>query len=220
MRTAQTELNQGRLVDALRELSSWYDNPVVTPDEQSQLVDLLGQLAGTVIYSRKSYLGPPYVVRAGESLETIAHDCQVPWQLLAKINGLTGPDGLIPGQDLKIIRGPFQAQLNAKGQWLALFVDGLYAGRFRVQCDGPLNKPDGSYPVVKFPAYAVAPRGAPPSGKIEPTTAPYISFGGDLHLRVSTDPEPTGQGVVRISPQDMGDVYDILSERSEVMIRR
>ena len=213
MRTAQTELNQGRLVDALRELSSWYDNPIVTPDEQSQLVDLLGQLAGTVIYSRKSYLGPPYVVRAGESLETIARDCQVPWQLLAKINGLTGPDGLIPGQELKIIRGPFQAQLNAKGQWLALFVDGLYAGRFRVQCDATINKPDGSYPVVKFPGGAVAQGQSTAANR-------YISLGGDLHMLVSTDPAPPGQTVVRISPQDMGDVYDMLSERSEVIIRR
>jgi hypothetical protein len=39
-------------------------------------------------------------------------------------------------------------------------------------------------------------------------------------MLVSTDPSPAGQGVLRISPQDMGDVYDMLSERSEVIIRR
>lgn len=213
MRSAQTDLNQGKLVEALRELSPWYDHPVVPPEDQARLVDVLGQLAGTVVYSRKSYLGPPYIVRAGDSLETIAQECQVPWQLLAKINGLSSPNGLIPGQELKILRGPFNAQLNASQQWLALFVDGLYAGRFRVQLDSPVAKPDGAYPVVKFPA------GPPPAIPGAAAAMPYISLGGDLHLRVPADATAPGPAV-RISPQDMGDVYDILSERSQVTIRR
>lgn len=213
MRSAQTDLYQGRLVEALRELSPWYDNAAVRPEEQTQLVDMLGQLAGTVVYSRKSYLGPPYIVRAGESLESIAQDCQVPWQLLAKINGLSGPTGLIPGQELKIVRGPFNAQLNAGQQWLAIFVDGLYAGRFRVQLESAVTKPDGTYPVVKFPA------GPAPATSGVVAALPYISLGGDLHLRVPTD-AATAAPAVRISPQDMGDVYDILSERSQVTIRR
>ena len=211
MRAAQTLASQGKLVDALRELSRWYDHPAVPPEEQAHLVDFLGQLAGTVIYSRKPFLAAPYVVRAGDSLETLAAEYQVPWQLLAKINAIDNPNNLMPGQELKVVRGPFTAQLtqeNASRAWLALFVDGLYAGRFQVQ--GQWNKPDGTYPVVKFPS------GQP---GVIPTTKPYISLGGDLHLRLPDDVHNAEQSV-SIDPRDMSDVFDILSERSQITIRR
>jgi LysM repeat protein len=210
-RAAMTLLNQGQLVEALRELSKWYGNAIVPPNDEQRFVDLLSQLAGTVIYSRDPWLGPPYQVRAGDSLESIAQQYQVPWQLLAKINGIQNPNGLVPGEKIKIVHGPFQAQLNVQQGWLALFVDGLYAGRFRVQASGPLVKPDGAYPVAKFSTEQAAPGSS---------QAPYISLGGDLHLRIPDDALPPGVTAVRISRQDMGDVFDMLSERSQVTIVR
>jgi LysM repeat protein len=209
-RSAMTLLNQGQLVEALRELSKWYGNAIVPPNEEQRFVDVLSQLAGTVIYSRDPWLGPPYQVRAGDSLESIAQQYQVPWQLLAKINGIQNSNGLVPGEKLKIVHGPFQAQLNVQQGWLALFVDGLYAGRFRVQTIGPLVKPDGAYPVAKFSTEQAG------AG----SQAPYISLGGDLHLRVPDDALPPGVTAVRISRQDMSDVFDMLSERSQVTIVR
>ncbi len=205
-----TLLNQGQLVESLRELSKWYGNTIVPPTEEQRFVDLLSQLAGTVIYSRDPWLGPPYQVRAGDSLESIAQQYQVPWQLLAKINGIQNPNGLVPGEKLKIVHGPFQAQLNVQQGWLALFVDGLYAGRFRVQATGQLVKPDGAYPVAKFSSEQAG------AG----SQSPYISLGGDLHLRVPDDALPPGVTAVRISRQDMNDVFDMLSERSQVTIVR
>jgi LysM repeat protein len=209
-RTALTLLNQGQLVEALRELSRWYGQTAVPPSEEPRFVELLSQLAGTVIYSRDPWLGPPYQVRAGDSLESIAQQYQVPWQLLAKINGIPNASGLLPGQKLKIVHGPFQAQLNVQQGWLALFVDGLYAGRFRIQTSGQLMKPDGAYPVAKFSA-----------DKPEASNqSPFISLGGDLHLRVPEDALPPGVAAVRISRQDMSEVFDMLSERSQVTIVR
>ncbi len=149
-------------------------------------------------------------MRAGDSLESIAQQYQVPWQLLAKINGIQNSNGLMPGEKLKIVHGPFQALLNVQQGWLALFVDGLYAGRFRVQTIGPLVKPDGAYPVAKFSTEQAG------AG----SQAPYISLGGDLHLRVPDDALPPGVTAVRISRQDMSDVFDMLSERSQVTIVR
>jgi len=209
-RAALTLLNQGQLVEALRELSRWYGHVAVSSTEEPRFVELLSQLAGTVIYSRDPWLGPPYQVRAGDSLESIAQQYQVPWQLLAKINGIQNPNGLLPGEKLKIVHGPFQAQLNVQQGWLALFVDGLYAGRFRVQASGPLMKPDGAYPVAKFSADQAG----------ASNQAPFISLGGDLHLRVPEDALPPGVTAVRISRQDMNEVFDMLSERSQVTIMR
>ena len=210
MRYAQSLLAGGRLVEALRELSKWYDHPALTSTDQNQLVEMLGQLAGTVIYSPDPWLGPPYVVQPGDTLESIADGCQVPWQLLAKINGIQSATQLTPGEQLKVVRGPFHAQLNLQEQWLALFVDGMYAGRFAVQGGRETQKPEGTYPVTKF-------------GADNPANAarrPYVSLGGDLHLCVPDDAGTPDVAAVRINERDMADVFDMLSDRSQVTVRR
>lgn len=210
LRYGQSLLAAGKLVEALRELSRWYDHPALSPPDQNQLVEILGQLAGTVIYSPDPWLGPPYVVQPGDTLEHIADGCQVPWQLLAKINGIHSSVQLNPGEHLKVIRGPFHAQLNLQQQWLALFVDGMYAGRFPVQGGRETQKPDGTYPVAKFAV----------DNPSNVARRPYVSLGGDLHLCVPDDAGTPGVGAVRINDRDMADVFDILSERSQVTVRR
>jgi hypothetical protein len=208
MQNAQSLLAVGKLVEALRDLSKWYDNPSLSEADQDRLLDLLGQLAGTVIYSRDHWLVAPYVVQQGESLETIASSCQVPWQLLAKINGIDDPRQLAAGEQLKIVRGPFNARLNAHDGWLALFVDGLYAGRFRVQTADDMQA-EGTLAVSKVGAEN-------PGGN----SNRYIDLGGSLQLRVPDDPAAPAADVVRIGPRDMQDVYDMLTERSQVTVRR
>jgi len=210
MRAAQTMASEGKLVEALRELSSWYDHPAVAPDEQGPLIDLLGQLAGSVIYSQQHLLIPGYTVQPGDTLETIALQYQVPWQLLAKINGIQNPRALAPGETLKVIRGPFNAQLNCQQNTLALFVDGLYAGRFPMQGGQTLTKPDGPYAVAKFAA----------DNPVNSSRRPYISLGGDLYLFVPDNTTPPSTGSLGISQRDMEDVFDMLSERSRITIRR
>ena len=216
-RAAQTMLSEGKLVEALRELSRWYGQAVVQPEEQTALVELLGQLAGSVIYSRQHWLLPAYVVRSGDTLESIAAQYDLPWQLLAKINGIKQPSDLAPGQELKVVRGPFQGQLDLQQQWLTVFVDGMYAGRFRVELRGAINKPEGAYPVVKFAANAPGAAAAGPR---------HISLGGDVQLLcpdeagAGENPAGTWLGAIHITRPDMDDVFDMLSERSQVTIRR
>ena len=83
-----------------------------SPADTQKVETLLGQLAGTVIYSTEHQLEPARVVKPGETLETIAKEYNVPWQLLAKINGIPAPDQLRPGQELKVVRGPFSAVVD------------------------------------------------------------------------------------------------------------
>ena len=82
------------------------------PAERQQLTELLDQLAGTVIYSTQHLVEPPCEVQTGETLETIAQRYNVPWQLLAKINGIEDPHSLRPGERLKVVRGPFTAVIS------------------------------------------------------------------------------------------------------------
>ena len=88
------ELDAGRLSEAHYQLSRWYDDPNLTPQEQQHLNELLDQLAGTVIYSTQNLMEPACEVQQGETLERIAQRYNVPWQLLAKINGIDDPHSL------------------------------------------------------------------------------------------------------------------------------
>jgi len=93
---AHDKLAAGRYAEALAVLSTWHDDPSLGLEESQRLDDLLGQLAGTVIYSQQDLLLPPHVVAQGETLLSIAAPLAVPWQLLAKINGVADPARSMP----------------------------------------------------------------------------------------------------------------------------
>ena len=84
---AHDKLTSGRYAEALAVLSAWYDDPTLGLEESQRLEELLGQLAGTVIYSQEDLLLPPHIVAPGDTLPSIAMTVGVPWQLLGKING-------------------------------------------------------------------------------------------------------------------------------------
>ncbi len=130
MAEVNQDLAQGRLVEALQKLSACYDQPGLSPQEREQLTDLLDQIAYAVIYSPQSLLEPPYVVQPGDTLARIAQSYGVPWQLLARINGIADPNALRPGQTLKVLRGPFDAEIDLTRREMTLKLHGLYAGRF------------------------------------------------------------------------------------------
>ena len=117
---AHEKLTAGRYAEALTALSVWYDDTSLGLEESHRLEDLLGQLAGTVIYSQQDLLLPPHVVGPGENLPAIASQLGVAWQLLAKINGVTDPMQLVPGEHLKLIRGPFDAVVSISRRRLSL----------------------------------------------------------------------------------------------------
>ncbi len=91
MEGVRKKLDEGKCAEAQLALSTLYGDPNLPADQLKQITELLDQLAGTVIYSRQSYLEPPYAVQPGDTIDRIAQKCKVPWQLLARINGLMPP---------------------------------------------------------------------------------------------------------------------------------
>ncbi len=146
---ARREIAQGgvALVKVLRDLTPMYGKADFSAEESRQLTELLGQLAGEVIYSRKHYLYDPYPVQPGDTLQQIAQQCRVPWQLLAKINGIREPDRLTPGTKLKLVHGPFDALILLDRYELVLQVEGLYAGRFPIGIGRDQPQRDGDFRV-------------------------------------------------------------------------
>ena len=133
MDEVQKKLDEGKLAEAHLALSKLYGNPDLPADQAKQITDLLDQLAGTVIYSRQHYLEPAYLTQPGDTIDKIAQQYNVPWQLLARINGLMPPgaantdeaakDQPLPaGKELKVVRGPFDAVVRLDKHELTLML--------------------------------------------------------------------------------------------------
>jgi hypothetical protein len=228
METVRRELEGGQMSSALRQLSNWYEDPQLSLPERQQLNQLLDQIAGTVIYSTQHLLESPYEVQQGERLEDIGQRYNVPWQLLAKINGVDDPQSLRSGERLKVMRGPFSAVISLEKRQLTLLLgDGSYAGRFAVGI-GRENPPqEGVYAVsdkVVNPVYRGREQTIGAGDATNPLGDRWIGLGTNLGIHGTNRPDTIGRtdlpGSISLNPRDVEDVYDILSVGSKVTIRR
>lgn len=227
-RGVQDQLSKGELSDALFTLSLWYGSRDVPEEMRPQLVELLDQLAGAVIYSPDVHMESPYIVRRGETLEDIANQFQVPWQLLANINGVDDPRRLPEGTELKVVRGPFSAVVDLDRQELTLFVARRYAGRFSIGVGNDPQPMEGEYTVREKQEqrtyYDRDGRAIEPGADENPYGPYWMGLGGRLAIHGAAAPARDGRrassGSIILSPEDAQDLYAILSEHSPVEIRR
>jgi LysM repeat protein len=229
----QTALDRGQLAQAHQLLSRWHDEPSLGPDEAQQVDHLLGQLAGTVIYSTEHQLQPARVVKPGETLADIAKEFNVPWQLLAKINGIPAADAVRPGQELKIVPGPFSAVVDLGRSQLTLLVDGRYAGKFPVTVPIGATVSEGEWLVdqklvapssgVTQSAYTTAPSRVDHAIVLRSDSEAAGGTGGPT-LAIASSSTPTAPGAsqpaIQVSAADAEELSDILSVGSRVVIRR
>lgn len=231
---AQKLLQQDELDAAHKLLSSWYGDAAMTPTTREQLVDLLSQLAGTLIYSGEHHLEPAYTVREGETLDQIAQRYQITPQLLAKINGLSAASRLEPGQQLKVVRGPFMAFVSIAQRELTLALDGRYAGRFSIGVAQEWQPVEGEFEVkTKYtnPTYFGRNETIDAGNPDNPLGEHWVglvskdsSYGGPLGIHGASQADGGRQddprGYIRLAPHEAEDVFDILSVGSRVIIRR
>ena len=242
MDEVQKRLDAGKLAEAHLALSIVYDDPNLPADYTKKITALLDQLAGTVIYSRRHCLEPAYFTKPGETIEKIAQQYNVPWQLLARINGLMPPaaanteeatkDQPLPaGMELKVIRGPFDAVVRLDKKELTLRVpDGqgqyLYAGRFPIGVGRDQPKLDGQYTVqdkALNPVY-YGPDGVTiqPGDPRNPLRDAWIGLTDRIGIHGAADPQAVGcddnRGTICVGQRDLQDLYGILSVGSRVTI--
>lgn len=228
LRSARSDLDDGKLTETLAKLSAFYGDTSLSEEESRQLVELLDQVAGTVIYSTGNWLEPAYEVKPGDTLESIAEHHRVPRGLLAKINGIDPAQPLRPGQKLKVLDGPFDAVVHLDRHELTLMLQDRYAGRFPIGVG--LDQPhlEGTYSVLEKqinPAY-YDPAGhmIEPDDPANPLGQRKLGLGKQVAIHGTNDPAKVGRtggrGTICLSRQDAEDVYDILSVGSRVVIRR
>ncbi|RMF88486.1 MAG: LysM peptidoglycan-binding domain-containing protein [Planctomycetota bacterium] len=220
------KLDAGEFSTAHEVLTTWHRDQRITPEERAALLDLLDQVAGTVIFSRQHLLEPPYTVKPGETLGQIADRYAVPWELLAKINGIRDPDHIPPGTQLKVVRGPFDAIVRLQERELTLMLDGKYAGRFRIGVGTDVDNLVGEYRVCEKRMHPIY---YGPDGTIIDADSPnnplgkyWIGLGGRIALHGTNDPanfdRPDAKGTIFLADRDIEDLYSILSINSHVTI--
>jgi len=213
---AHDKLAAGQYAEALSLLSVWYDDPSLGPEETRRLDALLGQLAGTVIYSQQDFLLPAHVVSAGQTLHSIAAPLQVPWQLLAKINGIPDPDQLIPGEHVKLVQGPIDAVVSVSRGRLSLQVAGHYAGSFPAVIGRAVTDRVGASVAV------VDVRSTGAAG--DPAARRTLVLADGMAIEAVDDPAAHASGAVGstvlVASRDFAELVEILGPGSHVLVRR
>jgi hypothetical protein len=240
MGAVQKSLDEGKLAEAHAALSTLYGNTDLPAAQAKQIGELLDQLAGTVIYSRKHYLESAYKAQQGDTLDRIAQRYNVPWQLLARINGLIPPgasnndaatkDQPLPlGMELKVVRGPFEAVVHTDRHELTLMLGNRYAGHFPIGLGVDLPKTDGTY-TVRDKA-SIPPPGVSEGGNLSvannprsPQGGPWIGLNDRIGIHAASSPQAIGRddnrGAICVGDRDLQDLYGILSVGSRVRILR
>jgi len=222
--TADRQFQSDRRREALATLSLFYETPNLTVEQREQLLVRLDPLARDVIYSPEHLLEEPHRVGPNETLMDIAQKYDVPWQLLANINGVSDPVTVLPGTDLKVVRGPFRADVDLVNKELTLFLGDLYAGRFPIGVGSDPIPREGTYTIQEKKSaktyYDMAGTPIPPGNPRNPYGAMWIDLGQGISLHGSPQPnDTTDEGCISIAGNYSRDVFGILSEGSTVTIR-
>lgn len=228
METIRQRLDEGKLDEGLQTLTQLYEMPSLPEQQRQEVIDLMGQVAGTVIYSKQSVVLAPHRVEPGESLEMIAARYQLTPELLMKINGLPDRSALRPGDLLKVLPGPFSAVVSLDRRELVLYVGGMYAGRFPIGIGRDQPRLEGVYGVrdkVRMPAYVGPDQVNIPSGDPRnPLGRAALDLGNGVALHGCESPSAVGRddnrGTICLGDRDVADLFDILTIGSKVTIQR
>lgn len=222
---AMEQIDRRNLKDALATLSVFYNAAELTTDQRQDLLDLLDALSREVVFSRQHLLDMAYIVAPGETLEQVAKRNNLPPEILARINALDTNAPLRSGEKLKIVPGPFRAEVDLAKNELTIFVGDLYAGRYPVTFGAEPAPTPGIFQVVgkeKNKNYYGNGVQIPATDPRNPFGGYWIDLGQDLCIHGSSSAGPTDSklGCISLSPMDANDVYGMLGSGSQVTIRR
>jgi lipoprotein-anchoring transpeptidase ErfK/SrfK len=224
---AQRQVDEGQFRAALATLTPYYGKTDLPAEHQAHLAAWLDALAAKVVYSRQHLLANPYRVRGSqERMIDVAKKFNVTAQLLQNVNAsaVNNPDVMLPGTELKVIPGPFRAEVSLARNEITVYLQDLYAGRFPFALgDEPVSP--GQYQVHQkqvYPTY-VGNDGRTIAGN-DPAN-PYggfcLNLGSQVRIHGSSLIAPQGsmRGCISLSPKDAEDLYGILDVGGIVVIK-
>ena len=223
--SATYQVEEGKFREALATLTPYYRSPDLDAAQQAQLLEWLDALAAKVIYSKEHLLARPHVIQSDhERLIDVAKEYGVSAQLLASINAdeINNPNILVATTKLKVVPGPFRAEVDLASSEITVFLGNLYAGRFPFARGNEPPEP-GEYQVREkrqektYHGDRVIAAGDPAN----PYGQWWIDLGNNACIHGSpavTQPGPV-RGCISLSPQDAMDMAGILTVGSKVVVR-
>jgi lipoprotein-anchoring transpeptidase ErfK/SrfK len=217
-------LKSDDLLRAHRELSTIY---WAKPHWRPNIRERIERTAHAIYFDPQPQFLQPYVVKANDQFAVFAKRYNVPWQYLAKLNGVD-PKKIRPGQQLKVIKGPFSAIVELNRYLLTLHAYGYYVRAFTIG----IGK-DGATPLGKFTVLnkVTNPQYTDPEGHVidggdpnNPLGERWLDLGKGYGIHGTIAPNSIGKaesrGCIRLRNEDVEEVYDMLAVGSEVTIRR
>lgn len=220
---ALAQAKRGQLREALATLSLFYGEKGLTPEQRQDMHDILDALAREVIYSRQHYLDIAYYPVPNETIDQIAAKFDIPVDILARINGMTAGAPIPTGTSVKVVPGPFRAEVDVNRNELTLFLGELYAGRYPISLGKDKEIVAGDFKVVdKQRDRNYYSDGNPIAGNdpANPYGGYWIDLGNDISIHGSSSQDADERGCISLSPKDVSDIFGMLAHGSQVTIIR
>lgn len=230
------------------QLTRLLEGTTLSPETRRRAYDAVNAVNKVLFFQSGVTQGDPmfalYKVEEGDTLPGIGRklklDCD--YRLIQRINGIRDPRTLRVGQTIKVPKGPFHAEIRknefrinlahgegAERVLVASFPVGLGefnstpTGMFRVRpkskvVDPPWRNPrTGEYFEANDPKNPIGDRWIGLEG-IEPHNRDFAGYG----IHGTVEPESIGHmqsmGCVRMLPQDVEVVYELLTEPNSVVV--
>jgi len=197
-------------------------------EQRRKLRKMLDELSTEQIFDpesnpRVSY----YTIKPGDSLSKIAAKYNITWQLIQKLNGLTGTNIRV-GEKLKVVRGPFDVVVEKGKYRLSVYLGNKYVKSYDVGLGKNDSTPVGTF---KVESKLIKPDWIRP-GKItkygdpdNPLGTRWIGFMRGYGIHGTWEPQTIGtqcsEGCVRMLNENVEELFDlVVVGKSKVTITR
>ncbi|MBI68704.1 MAG: hypothetical protein CMJ38_01535 [Phycisphaerae bacterium] len=235
-------IDQDHVVDARLALSNALQSGRLSESEVAQARGVLTDLNDRMVFSPEIMAGDPYsveyIVQGGDTLSGIVKKMgvQVDWRFIQRINNIKSASGIRPGQNLKLVTGPFHAEIDKKSYRIDLFLgegaNQVFVRSYRVGLGEYNSTPIGSFKVrrnsklinptwvnPRTRAFFAADDPMNPIGErwiglegIEERTADLSGLGIHGTIEPETIGKDASMGCVRMHSDDVAEIYEVLAE--------
>ena len=139
------DIEQENFKSALKTLSNSYASQDLNGPQLQRMMPYLNTLAAKVIWSQEPHLEKSDSMTVVTPLAEIAERWGISVPLIQKINGLPVSTTSVNPSTLKVIKGPFDIQVDRDGSKMTLYLGDLYGCQF--DCAG-INLTPGRYHVT------------------------------------------------------------------------
>jgi nucleoid-associated protein YgaU len=240
-------LDNGQLVAARAQLSALLRSGSLTDSEAAQARGVLTDISDDLVFSKKitsdDHFVIEYIVRGGDTLSGIVSKMglQVDWRFIQRINDIASASSIRPGQNLKLVTGPFHAKVNKSTYRIDLFqgdgedqvfvrsyrvglgeFDSTPVGLFKVRRSSKLVNPTWINPRTREFYSADNPEN--PIGErwiglegVEERTKDLSGLGIHGTIEPNTIGTQASMGCIRMGVDDVAQVYEMLSESVSIV---